>query len=85
MENIPPIPPNSFRITLKQTMKGARLDSVLMEALRAQNQNLDLKNISRAKFKELFNKKMVQIKGQNARASSQLASGTTYVDILGCA
>ena len=83
MENIPAIPPHSFRVTLNQTSPGERLDAVLMEGLRAQDQNQKLKAISRAQFKVLFAEKKIQIKGQNAKPSSTLAKGTTYVDILG--
>ncbi len=73
----------SFRITLTLEVKKPRLDTVLLEALRNQKQNLDLKNISRAKFKELFKNKRIRIKGQPALPSSGLASGTTDIDILG--
>lgn len=60
-----------------------RIDTVLLEELRRQERNLDLKRISRAAFKELFKKKRIQLKGQAARPSSMLAVGTTFVDILG--
>jgi len=80
--NIPPQPPHSFRITLTILNPRTRLDGVLMEALRAQKENLNLKNISRMQFKKLFSEKKILIKGQPARPSSELASGTTYVDIL---
>ena len=83
MSMIPAQPPHSFRVTLTLISKMPRLDSVLMEALRAQNQNLDLKNISRAAFKELFKNKRILIKDQPARPASALSGGTTYVDILG--
>ncbi len=83
MENIPPIPPNSFRVVLEQAFKGGRLDSALMEALRNQARNLDLKNITRTQFKALFDEKRVVIKGQPAKPSSTLAGGTTYIDLLG--
>jgi hypothetical protein len=80
---IPPRPKNSFRVTLETTTSANRLDSVLMEALRNQDENLLLKTISRGNFKKLFNDKKIMIKGQNARPSSEIAKGTTYVDILG--
>ena len=83
MSMIPPQPPNSFRVTLTLPHKAPRLDSVLMEALRAQNQNLDLKNLTRGAFKELFKNKRILIKSQPTRPSSALSGGTTYVDILG--
>jgi hypothetical protein len=79
---VPPQPAKSFRVTLEIHTRDARLDNALLTALREQNDNLDLKNISRTKFKELFINKRVQIKGQNARPSSSLNRGTTYVDIL---
>ena len=80
---IPPRPKNSFRITLNLTSKRPRIDQVLMEELRKQSRNLNLKNISRTEFKELFKKKRIRIKGQAATPSSALAAGTTFVDILG--
>jgi len=83
MANIPPQPKNSFRVTLELSSKQPRLDSLLMEALRAQNKNLDLRNLSRAAFKQLFKEKRILIKEQPARPASSLSSGTTYVDILG--
>ena len=80
---IPAQPQNSFRVTLQVASSGTRLDGILMEALRAQDQNAELKAISRANFKKLFASKRIMIKGQNARPASELASGITYVDILG--
>ena len=82
-EHLPPEVRGAFRVTLVVTNKGLRLDSLLIEALRGQKENSELKNISRTQFKELFNKKKVRIKGQAAKPSSSLALGTTYVDILG--
>ena len=83
MANIPLTPPNSFRVTLNQSQGGERLDSVLMKALRDQNQNQQLKAITRSEFKALFEKNRIQIKGQTAKPSSTLAAGTTYIDLLG--
>ena len=82
-ENIPPQPANSFRITLELFRAEKRLDNVLLQAIKAQNDNLNLREISRTAFKELFKSGKIQIKGQNARPSSAVAKGTTYVDILG--
>lgn len=82
-DNIPKKPANSFRITLELYRAEKRLDAVLLQAIKSQNENLDLREISRAKFKELFNEGKIQIKGQNARPSSAIAKGITYVDILG--
>lgn len=82
-DHIPPQAKNSFRIVLELNRAEKRLDSVLLQALRDQNENINLKNISRVAFKELFKNSKVLIKGQNARTSSALAKGTTYVDILG--
>lgn len=81
-DNIPPRPPKSTRITLELGSSESRLDNVLLAALRDQNENPRLKNISRVAFKELFNSGKVLIKGQRARPSSNLAAGTTYIDIL---
>lgn len=80
---IPPRPPKSYRITLEVFTKNDRLDTLLLNALRTQTENLDLQNISRTKFKELFQQGKIQIKGQNARPSSSINRGITYVDILG--
>lgn len=76
-------PKNSFRITLVLTSRKPRIDQVLLEELRKQNRNLELRNISRTEFKELFRKKKIRIKGQAATPSSSLAQGTTFVDIHG--
>lgn len=82
-DNIPPKPPKSFRITLDMPRAEKRLDNVLLVAIRAQNDNLSLREISRVDFKELFNIGKVLIKGQRAKPSSAVAKGITYVDILG--
>lgn len=79
---IPPQPKNSFRVTLEMNRGGQRLDAVLLQALREQKENLNLRNISRVPFKELFTSGKVLIKGQRAKTSSTLARGTTYIDIL---
>lgn len=83
IDNIPAQPPNSFRITLELNRPERRLDTVLLQAIKAQNDNLNLREISRTEFKELFNSGKIQIKGQRARPSSGLARGITYVDIIG--
>lgn len=81
---IPDQPPNSYRIVLELLSKEPRLDSVLMKAFRAQgNKNLNLMNITRMQFKKLFKEKRVLIKSQPAGPASSIASGTTYIDILG--
>jgi hypothetical protein len=56
---------------------------VLLAALKKQNENLNLREISRTKFKELFTTGKILIKGQRATPTSALAKGTTYIDILG--
>ena len=83
MTHIPSQPANSFRVTLNLTSGVSRMDSVLMQAFRAQDDVPELKTITRDQFKKLFKEKRVLIKDQTARPSSGLASGTTYVDILG--
>lgn len=80
--NVPPQPEKSVRITLVLERRADRLDSLLLEAIRQQQDNAKLRGISRSGLKELFNKHKVQIKGQPARPSSSLTTGTTYVDIL---
>lgn len=84
MENhIPPQPPRSFRVILDLSRSEKRMDNVLLKALRDQNENIKLKEISRLAFKELFTNGKVFIKGQRAKPSSALVKGITYVDILG--
>lgn len=82
MEKIPEQPANSFRIILNLDFPESRMDNVLLNALREQDENLTLKHISRGALKELFNEKKIMIKGQRAKSNSSLAKGTTYVDIL---
>ena len=83
MNHIPPAPENSYRITLEITSRAPRMDSVLIQALRNQNDIPELKTLSREQFKKLFKEKRVLIKDQIAHPSSGLAKGITYVDILG--
>ncbi len=84
MQNpIPEQPANSFRITLELNSRVARMDTTLLNALKAQKENLNLRIITRQGLKNLFLEGRIQIKGQRARPSSGLAVGTTYVDILG--
>lgn len=80
--NIPPIPVNSFRVVLNLEKAEKRIDTVLLAAIRAQNENIKLKNISRTEFKELFTTGKILIKGQRAKTSSSLTKGITYVDII---
>ena len=79
---VPAQPPHSFRVILTLT-SSARIDAVLLDELRKQDRNAELKNLSRTKLKELFRTRRIQIKGQSAVPSSSVAVGTTYVDILG--
>ena len=80
---IPAPVPNAFRITLNLDYAHSRMDNVLLNALREQDENQALKAISRTALKDLFNEKKIMIKGQRAKSNSSLAQGTTYVDILG--
>lgn len=84
-DHVPVRPPNSFRVVLELNSSGLRLDSELLKILRAQKENLDLQNISRTTYKDLFQSGKILIKGQRAKPSSTLARGTTYIDILGYA
>jgi hypothetical protein len=79
---IPPKPPRSFRITIQLNSRAPRLDNVLLNALKEQKEDLNLRNITRLRLKNLFTAGKIQIKGQNARPSSALAKGTTYIDVL---
>lgn len=81
--NTPPPVDNAFRVTLTLASGKPRLDQVLIEELRKQSKNLDLKNLSRTGLKDLFKKRRIRIKGQAALPSSSLAQGTTYVDLIG--
>jgi len=83
MSTTPIQPANSYRITLELAYPEARMDNILLNALREQNDNPKLKAISRSGLKNLFNQKKIMIKGQRAKCSSSLAKGTTYIDILG--
>lgn len=78
----PAIPDNSFRVTLELEQSNPRLDNILLEALRKQDDNEDLKVISKIQFKKLFVDKKVLIKGQSAKAKSPVNTGITFVDIL---
>lgn len=83
MTAIPSQPPHSFRIAITLDHAESRMDNVLLNALRDQDENEVLKGISRTLLKDLFSQKRIMIKGQRAKSSSALAKGTTYVDILG--
>ncbi len=82
-ETTPAQPANSFRIAINLDHAEPRIDNVLLNALRDQNENDTLKAMSRTLLKNLFAEKRILIKGQRAKSSSSLAKGTTYVDILG--
>ena len=73
---------NSFRVTLELEEREPRLDNILFNALKTQDENEELKNLSKIKFKQLFVDKKILIKGQSAKPKSQINSGTTCVDIL---
>lgn len=83
MNTIPEQPAGSFRITLNLDKSEDRMDNVLLNALRDQDENERLKAMSRSGLKDLFNQKKIFIKGQRAKSNSSLAQGITYVDILG--
>ncbi len=80
---MPSQPANSYRITLNLENPESRMDNVLLNALREQEENEKLRLVSRTQLKEMFNQKKIMIKGQRAKSSSALAKGITYVDILG--
>lgn len=79
----PPLRLGAFRITLELKSPAPRLDTVLLQALRAQKENHALRHLSRTAFKGLFDDGKITIKGQRAKPSSAIAAGTTFVDILG--
>jgi hypothetical protein len=76
-------PANSFRIALNTESFESRMDNILLNAIREQEENAALRQVSRTALKKLFTDKKIQIKGQRAKSNSSLAKGTTYVDILG--
>ena len=80
--HVPPQPANSVRITLDLTVAEPRLDNALLKVIK-HNKDLEFGEISRSTLKKLFSEGKIQIKGQNARPSSSIAAGITYVDILG--
>lgn len=82
-DHVPYQPPHSVRIVLELNRSEKRLDTVLLKAIKEQSKNLNLREISRTAFKELFTTGKIQIKGQRATPSSSVAKGITYVDILG--
>jgi hypothetical protein len=82
-DHIPAKPANSARIILTLDFPESRMDNVLLAACREQNENANLKIISRGALKALFTAGKVMIKGQRAKSSSSLAKGVTYVDIIG--
>lgn len=81
--NTPEKPAGAFRIAIELEHPEDRMDNILLNALREQEENTKLKNISRSALKELFNQKKISIKGQRAKSNSSLAKGITYVDIEG--
>jgi hypothetical protein len=81
-KNLPPPVPGAFRVKLVMNARQPRLDVHLIEALRGQEENPELKRISRTQFKRLFDEKKILIKNQPAKPSSSLNAGTTWVDIL---
>jgi hypothetical protein len=78
----PEVPENSFRVIIEVQEREPRLDTLLLEALKAQSENDDLKTISKIQLKKLFTEKKVLIKGQSAKAKSAISAGKTFVDIL---
>lgn len=79
--NIPNVPNNATRIVIELTWPESRLDNVLLEKIRNE-EDAKLRSISRGTLKKMFHEGKVQIKGQNAKPSSSLAKGTTYVDLF---
>ena len=82
IDHIPARPANSARIILTLNYPESRMDNVLLKACREQDENANLKVISRGALKALFTAGKIMIKGQRAKSSSALAKGVTYVDIL---
>lgn len=72
-----------FRVAINLEKPTDRMDLALLEVLNNQDENAELKKISKKGLKNLFEEKKIFIKGQRARAKSSLASGLTYVDIEG--
>ena len=53
-QHIPPQPPKSYRVVLDLVKSEKRLDNILLNALRTQKDNLNLKILTRGAFKKLF-------------------------------
>jgi hypothetical protein len=81
-QNMPPPVPGAYRVKLVMNSRQPRLDVHLLEAIRGQDENPELKRISRTQFKRLFDEKKILIKGQPAKPSSSLNTGTTWVDVV---
>lgn len=79
---VPAQPANSFRIAIDTDFTHPRMDNVLLDALRNQDESMTMKNISRGALKNLFNESKIFIKGQRAKSNSSIAKGITYVDIM---
>lgn len=82
-DHTPVKPANSARIILTLNYPESRMDNILLKACKEQDEYANLKIISRGALKALFTAGKVMIKGQRAKSSSSLASGVTYVDIIG--
>lgn len=82
-DRIPPQPPKSFRVIIETHARLSRMDNKLLMVLKEQTENSQLQAISRNALKQLFLNGRIQIKGQQAKPSSAIAKGITYVDILG--
>ena len=61
---IPAQPANSTRITLNLENPESRMDNVLLNAMREQDENEKLKAVSRTQLKEMFLNKRILIKFQ---------------------
>ncbi|MBC7692013.1 MAG: hypothetical protein H7222_09600 [Methylotenera sp.] len=83
MNNGAPKTNASYFLTIELSTSRPRIDTVLLEELRKQNENHYLRNISRTEYKELFKKKRIRIKGQSAVPSSALAKGSTIIEVVG--
>ena len=79
--NVPVLPKNAIRVTIDLSWPENRLDNVLLDKIRNE-EDVKLRTISRGTLKKMFQEGKVQIKGQNARPSSSLAKGTTYIDLF---
>ena len=72
-DHVPAKPANSARIILTLNYPESRMDNVLLKACREQDENANLKIISRGALKALFTAGKIMIKGYSKTIDEQQA------------